>query len=150
VFRSNPYWRAFSTVIGAVVALVFIAAGLFKVANAGPLAEAFAAAGYPDWVRIVTGLVEVGGGVMLLRPRFTPYAPAVLLVALVAAVLVSQAEGAQTMQAGVPFVMTMPLTLLALSVWRRAADGQRWRAMLDEFAERELAVADSGRYAKVR
>jgi uncharacterized membrane protein YphA (DoxX/SURF4 family) len=150
VFLGRASWRAISTVAGAAVALVFIAAGLFKVANVGPLAEAFAKAGYPEWVRATTGIVEILGGVVLLRPRYTVYAPVVFAVAVVTAVLVHQASGAESVQAGVPFVMTIPLSILGLAVWRNAADSQRWHAMLDDFAERELSVARGRSYSRAR
>jgi uncharacterized membrane protein YphA (DoxX/SURF4 family) len=53
-------------ILGAVA---FLAAGGFKLAGAPMMVHVFDQIGIGQWFRLVTGIVEVTGGVMLLIPR---------------------------------------------------------------------------------
>ena len=51
-----------------LLALAFGAAGAAKLAGAPQMVQVFDAIGFGQWFRYVTGLVEVGGAVLLLVP----------------------------------------------------------------------------------
>ena len=70
-------------VLSGLVALVFIGAGGAKLAGAAVMVDLFAKVGLGQWLRYVTGLLEVGAGIGLLMPRSAFYS-AVLLALVMA------------------------------------------------------------------
>lgn len=67
-------------IISVLLALAFLASGVPKLLGVPQTVEGFHRWGYPDWFRIVTGLVETGSALLLLIPR-TAFVGASLLVA---------------------------------------------------------------------
>ncbi|NIC07158.1 DoxX family protein [Billgrantia bachuensis] len=53
-----------------LLALVFGAAGIAKLAGVPQMVEVFDAIGFGQWFRYVTGVVEITGAVLLLIPAF--------------------------------------------------------------------------------
>jgi putative oxidoreductase len=53
----------------AVTAVATVAAGVTTLIGTGPVMAAFDAIGAGDWVRILTGILQVAGGLGLLIPR---------------------------------------------------------------------------------
>lgn len=54
--------------IRILLALAFGAAGIAKLTGVPQMIQVFDAIGFGQWFRYVTGIVEVGGGVLLLVP----------------------------------------------------------------------------------
>ncbi len=68
---ASTKWRNYiAWALQILLALAFLAAGLFKLAGAAPMVEIFDKIGIGQWFRIVTGLVEIVGAVGLLVPGF--------------------------------------------------------------------------------
>jgi uncharacterized membrane protein YphA (DoxX/SURF4 family) len=81
----------------------------------------FAEFGYPDWFRVLIGVVEVGGALALLLPRTAFYAAGALAVVMVGAVFTHLRAG-EVPQAVVPLVL---LGLLALVGYARRPGAAR-------------------------
>jgi putative oxidoreductase len=73
-------------VLRVLLGAAFLAAGGAKLAGVPAMVELFQKVGVGQWFRIVTGLLEVGGGILLLIPRLTFYGAALLLLVMVGAV----------------------------------------------------------------
>src|SRR5262249_26511197 len=65
--------------------VVFVNAGWPKFSNSSGWARAFASWGFPVWFRILVGLIEVAGGLLLLVPQTAVYAAASLGVTMLGA-----------------------------------------------------------------
>ncbi len=71
----------------ALLTLAFVAAGLAKLAGVDMMVATFDAVGVGQWLRYVTGIIEVGGAVLLWLPRRQVLASALLGGTMVGAVL---------------------------------------------------------------
>ena len=98
-----------------VLALIYLRTGVPKLAGSETWIGMFERWGYPDWLRLGAGGVEVAGAVLLLIPRTAVYGAAVLGVVMLGALYTHAAEGAWT-QCGVPLVL---LGLLSVIAWKR-------------------------------
>jgi uncharacterized membrane protein YphA (DoxX/SURF4 family) len=88
IVLSSPY-RAktvASWVLQIVLAAAFLVAGAAKLAGVPMMVQVFDQLGVGQWFRIVTGLVEVAGGVALLVPGFAALGAAVLGTTMIGAV----------------------------------------------------------------
>ncbi|NVM89292.1 putative membrane protein YphA (DoxX/SURF4 family) [Variovorax sp. SG517] len=65
---ASPTQRRIVWGVRILLALAFVAAGAAKLAGAQQMVQVFDAIGFGQWFRYVTGLVEVGGAVLLLVP----------------------------------------------------------------------------------
>ncbi|SDJ03067.1 DoxX family protein [Variovorax sp. OV700] len=65
---SSPTQRRIVWGVRILLALAFGAAGTAKLAGAPQMVQVFEAIGFGQWFRYVTGVVEVGGAVLLLVP----------------------------------------------------------------------------------
>jgi uncharacterized membrane protein YphA (DoxX/SURF4 family) len=95
-----------------LVGVAFVAAGVPKLLGAPVMVELFAKVGAGQWLRVVTGMLEVGGAVGLFVPRFTIYAAA-LLAAVMAAAIVSHL----TVLGGNPATPIVLLLLTGTIAW---------------------------------
>jgi uncharacterized membrane protein YphA (DoxX/SURF4 family) len=80
---------------------VFSGSGKFMMPEA---AEHFARWGYPDWFRVLIGMAEIGGGLLLLVPRTAFYGAAALGVIMVGAAFTHLGHG-EVPRAVVPLVL---------------------------------------------
>jgi putative oxidoreductase len=109
----------FSWILQVIVGIAFMPIGLGKFSN--PMwVRGFERWGYPDWFRILIGVVEVACGLLLLVPRLTSYA-ALLLVAVMIGALATHAMAGQDWIRPVPH-----MTILLLLAWLRWPS--RWRS----------------------
>ena len=69
-----------------LLAMAFGAAGAAKLAGAAPMVQIFDLIGIGQWFRVVTGIVEVGGAVLLLVPAAGFFGGLLLCVTMVFAV----------------------------------------------------------------
>lgn len=67
-------------------AAAFLAAGTAKLAGTPMMVETFDHIGIGQWFRIVTGLVEIAGGVLLLVPRLSPIGGLLLAATMACAI----------------------------------------------------------------
>jgi putative oxidoreductase len=57
-------------ILSVILAAVFATTGIAKLIGAEPIGlQAAAMDGFPQWIRMVVGVVELGGAVMLLPAR---------------------------------------------------------------------------------
>jgi uncharacterized membrane protein YphA (DoxX/SURF4 family) len=96
--------------------VVFVNAGWPKFSNTSGWARAFAAWGFPNWFRVLVGIVEVAGGLLLLVPQTAVYAAAAL------AVIMLGAMGTHIIADGNPAAIyreAVPLALLGVIIYLR-------------------------------
>ena len=79
-FRTTLVWTL--QVLGAAG---FLAAGGLKLAGAPMMVDLFDCIGVGQWFRIVTGLVEVTGGVLLLLPGLAAFGGLLLAITMLCA-----------------------------------------------------------------
>jgi uncharacterized membrane protein YphA (DoxX/SURF4 family) len=73
-------------VLQVALAVVFVAAGGAKLAGAPAMVQLFDAVGVGQWLRHVTGLLEIAGAVLLLVPALAGLGALLLAVVMVGAV----------------------------------------------------------------
>ena len=72
-------------VFSLFLAWVFLRQGWSKFSDTSGWARAFRAWHYPDWFRILIGVIEVGAGVLLLVPRVAAIGAAMIVVVMLGA-----------------------------------------------------------------
>lgn len=80
---TSPIQRRIVWGVRILLALAFGAAGLAKLAGVPQMVQVFEAVGFGQWFRYLTGVVEVGGAVLLLVPA-TGFIGGLLLTATMA------------------------------------------------------------------
>ena len=101
--------------ISVLLAAVFATTGIAKLVGFEPIGlQAAAMDGFPQWIRVVVGIVEVAGAVLLLVPAIAAFAAAMLAFLMVPAAITQWVSG----EPGVLFPVVM-LILLLLVAWRR-------------------------------
>jgi uncharacterized membrane protein YphA (DoxX/SURF4 family) len=100
------------------LAIVFLLAGVPKLVGAGTIGlQAAAMRGFPEWIRVLTGVAEVIGAIALLVPRTSSVAAALLAFLMVPASITQWISGEPGL-----FVPIFVFCLLVLVAWRRSAD----------------------------
>ena len=99
-------------VLSGLLALMFFFAGGFKLSGAQTAIDNFAKWGYPDWFRIVTGVIEVAAAVLVLVPRTSFYGAGLIVATMVGAVL-THATHAETRNIPPPLVLFVLAAILA-------------------------------------
>jgi len=86
----NPPSKAksiFSWILQILCAAAFFAAGGAKLAGAPPMVQLFDAVGVGQWFRYVTGVIEVGSGILLLIPGMAAIGAVLLACTMTGAIL---------------------------------------------------------------
>jgi len=73
-------------ILRILLALAFIAAGGAKLAGAPPMVAIFDQIGIGQWFRLLTGTLEIAGGLLVLVPRTSPWGALLLTAVMVGAV----------------------------------------------------------------
>lgn len=82
----SPPQRRIVWVIRILLALAFGAAGIAKLAGVAQMVQVFDAVGFGQWFRYVTGVLEIGGAVLLLVPAAGFFGGLLLTVIMLGAV----------------------------------------------------------------
>ncbi len=99
--------------VSATITAVFLVSGVMKLAGAGEMVLSFARFGYPPWLLVPVGGLEVAGAILILFPPLMVAAAAALLsitmLALASHLYVGEA-------AAVPALLA---AAIAVAVWLR-------------------------------
>ena len=108
-------------IVQVVLGLLFLAIGSMTVAGRKMFVENFRRFGYPQWFRIVTGSLEVLGGIGLLIGIWLPWLAALVSVGLTLVMLgavVTEVRTRETLQKIVfPIVLGALAIVVAASYW---------------------------------
>ena len=74
-------------ILSVTTALVFIATGGAKLAGVPAMVQHFDNVGVGQWLRYVTGFLELTAGIGLLNPRYAFYAAVTLAVVMIGAIV---------------------------------------------------------------
>jgi uncharacterized membrane protein YphA (DoxX/SURF4 family) len=95
-------------------AAIFLFAGSKKLMADPQMVVVFAKVGIGQWFRLLTGMLEVGGGIALLVPRTAAFAAVLLALVMVGAVIAHV-----TVLGGSPALAVMLLVVCAGIAWLR-------------------------------
>lgn len=129
-------------ILSIVLAIVFLATGIAKLTGSSTFyLQAATMRGFPAWIRVVVGLVEIGGAIALLVPR------AAVFGAVTLAILMFPAAATQHMSGeGGFWIPVVVFVLLYVVVWLRSPELiQRMAA----YFERPHAILHDGVIAGV-
>jgi uncharacterized membrane protein YphA (DoxX/SURF4 family) len=102
-------------ILSVLLAAVFATTGISKLIGTEPIGlQAAAMRGFPTWIRIVVGVVEIAGAIGLLIPPVAGIAAALLALLMIPATITQWISG----EPGV-FVPVLLLALLLIVAWRR-------------------------------
>ena len=73
-------------VLRVLLSVAFLGAGFSKLTGAAPMVAIFTKIGADPWLRLLTGVIEVGSAIALFVPRLTFYAASLLALTMLAAV----------------------------------------------------------------
>jgi uncharacterized membrane protein YphA (DoxX/SURF4 family) len=103
--------------LSIILAGVFLLTGVPLLLGLGTVSfQAAAMRGFPEWMRLIVGIVETVGAIGLLVPATASFAAIMLAVIMVPATLTQYASGG-----GFVFFPIVVLLLLLLVAWRRNA-----------------------------
>ena len=89
VSKIGVWWirirRILAWVVGLYLARIFIRNGWGKFSPDGFWAEPFARWGYPVWLRLLVGVIETAGGILILIPWTATYAGVAVAVVMAGA-----------------------------------------------------------------
>lgn len=100
-----------------LAATQFFLTGLDKLSDAPVMVQLFAAVGFGQWFRYVTGIIEVVGAVLLLVPRVAAIGAALLALTMIGALVAHYTV--------LPFPPVKPIILLVMMItvfWVRRPD----------------------------
>ncbi len=109
-------WRVVVVLMSLYLAYMYIKAGAAKLDPEGFWAAPFKRWGYPEWLRVGVGVLEILGGVMILTPWTATYGASLLIAVMVGAWVTRFNDGWIT---DVLWISIFILALLAIGYeWR--------------------------------
>ncbi len=120
-------------ILQTLLGLMFLGSGGSKLAGANDMVDDFDRFRYPQWFRVVTGAVEVGGALGLLlgfvRPALTPLASVLLSATMTGAVATHAKINDPANKVMTPAVLLALLAFVGIAHKRELATGsERKRA----------------------
>jgi uncharacterized membrane protein YphA (DoxX/SURF4 family) len=100
----------------ALLSFIFLFVGTTKLTGTGNTVEYFAAIGWGQWFRYLTGVLDVAGAALLFVPRWTWSGALVLALSAGTATLISLTVLRGNPTWGVPVMVVIPLALTALAI----------------------------------
>jgi len=110
--------------LSVLLALTFVGSGGSKLADPAQFGAIFVHWGYPAWFALVTGAIEVIGGLLLLVPRVAAYAAGLLAVVMAGAAVTHLKTAGEAPHAAVPLILLTLALVIAVARWRRGSDRQ--------------------------
>ena len=99
-----------------VIGLVFLVVGTTKLTGTGNTVEYFAAIGWGQWFRYLTGLLDIAGATLVFVPRWTCYGAIVLACSVGSATFISLTTLRGNPTWGGSEMVSAPLVLTLLAV----------------------------------
>jgi len=97
------------------LAIVFLAVGTTKLTGTGNTIEYFAAIGWGQWFRYVTGVVDVIGAALTLVPRWSSFGATMVACSVGLGTLISVTVLRSNPAWGTPEMVALPLVLTLLA-----------------------------------
>ena len=119
-------WRTIAIwALRVVLGLAFLAIGATKLTGSGRTVEYFAAIGWGQWFRYMTGFLDIAGAALLFVPRWTCYGAMVLTctVGLAALMSLTLLQGNPTWSGWEMVSVPLVLTVLAAALTWLTAKG---------------------------
>jgi putative oxidoreductase len=119
-------WRTIAIwALRVVLGLAFLAIGATKLTGSGRTVEYFAAIGWGQWFRYLTGFLDIVGAALLFVPRWTCYGAMVLTctVGLAALMSLTLLQGNPTWSGWEMVSVPLVLTVLAAALTWLTAKG---------------------------
>jgi putative oxidoreductase len=116
---TNPNGKGRTIAIWAlrvVLGLLFLFVGITKLTGTANTVEYFAAIGWGQWFRYLTGVLDVVGAVLLFVPRWTCYGAIMLACSVGSAAFISLTVFRGNDAWGGPITVFVPLVLTLLCV----------------------------------
>jgi hypothetical protein len=108
-------------VLRVLLGAAFLAAGGAKLAGTPAMVEMFEKVGVGQWFRVVTGALEVSGGILSLIPHLTFYGAALLLLVMAGAITAHLTVlGGNPAPALILFVLNAVTAWLTRTTWMEA------------------------------
>ena len=101
-------------ILQLLTAAMFLGAGGGKLSGAAPMVQMFATIGAGQWFRYVTGVIEVGGALLLLMPSVAVFGGMLLASTMVGAIIAHA-----TVLGGFPGGPILLLCLSSAIIWLR-------------------------------
>lgn len=111
------------TTLWILLGVMFVVAGGAKLMGQPSQVQHFAQWGYPLWFLYLTGIIEVGGGILLFIPKAQFYGIAVLSLTMVGAAL-THVKAGEMEALPVPVVLLCLLLMLAWTMQKRPQNGK--------------------------
>ena len=103
-------------VLRVVLGLVFLYVGATKLSGTGSTVEYFAAIGWGQWFRHLTGTLDITGAIVLFAPKWTCLGALVLACSVGTGTLISLTVLRRDPTWGSPMMVAVPLALTLLTV----------------------------------
>ncbi|HEV3263006.1 MAG TPA: DoxX family protein, partial [Gemmataceae bacterium] len=133
----RPAWaRIVLWIVSVTLGLVFAARGSSKLLHSAP-PEHFANVAFPPWFLVLLGILEIGGGLLLVVPRTGTYGAGVL-ASIIAGVICTHAIVGWNLPLMPLLVLLAPLIVVGYARRPWEAARARFLAALDRYAEREI------------
>jgi uncharacterized membrane protein YphA (DoxX/SURF4 family) len=110
-----------------ILGIIFLFVGTTKLTGTGQTVEYFAAIGWGQWFRYLTGFLDIAGTILLFVPRWTCYGAIVLACSVGTATFISltilrgNAAWGGPIMVVVPLIMTLLAAGLAWLTWPNRA-----------------------------
>lgn len=109
----KKWLKLLGKIIVIISALFFIQTGIPKLLGTEQMVDMIHELGYPTWILIIIGLLEIIGGIALLIPKTIKYAACGLAIMMIGAVI-SHLMNGQIFEALIPGQWLIVLVL----IWR--------------------------------
>ena len=107
-------------ILTALLVLMFANAGIRKFFENGGWTWMFRHVGFPDWFRIVIGVVETAAALLLLLPRTAAYGALIVIVTMVGAIGTNLAAH-MPLRGLVPATVSLLVAAIVLAArWKRS------------------------------
>jgi uncharacterized membrane protein YphA (DoxX/SURF4 family) len=112
----SPQKKAYVWTVSVLIGFLMVFTGLPKVFGGQDWTRNFELWGYPDWMRVLVGWVEVMAGILLVWPRSQLFAAGALMVIMAGAFYTRLVYG-DFRQWAIPLVIMLLLASIVYARW---------------------------------